>query len=201
MLLLHALGECAADWAPVTPSFSERFGVVAVDLRGHGHSDWPGVYSFQLMCDDIVRLMDRLGLAAVTLVGHSMGGVVAYLLAQQHPGRVERLIVEDACPPYRRERAIPNRPVADLDFDWAVVPAIVTAVNAGDPSTWQHLDAISAPTLVIGGGPDSHIPQDQLADVAARIPACDLVTIPVGHNIHSSDSQGFAATVLAWLDT
>ncbi len=201
MLLLHALGERGSDWASVTPAFSERFGVVAVDLRGHGDSDWPGVYSFQLMCDDVVGLIDCLDLAAVTLVGHSMGGVVAYLVAQQHPGRVERLIVEDVCPPYRRERAIPERPVGDLDFDWAVVPAIVTAVNAGDPSAWERLGAISAPTLVIGGGPDSHIPQDRLTDVAARIPVCDLVTIPVGHHVHSTDSPRFAATVLAWLET
>src|SRR5215475_10284339 len=53
MVLLHALGERAADWQPVADRFTERFRVFAFDLRGHGDSDWPGEYSFQLMRDDV----------------------------------------------------------------------------------------------------------------------------------------------------
>ena len=47
MVLLHALGERGADWAPVAGRFAERFRVFAFDLRGHGDSDWPGEYSFR----------------------------------------------------------------------------------------------------------------------------------------------------------
>jgi 3-oxoadipate enol-lactonase len=74
---------------------------------------------------------------------------------------------------------------ASLDFDWAVVPAIINQVNEGNPAAWEGLVAITAPTLLIGGGPESHIPQDKLAAVAARIPRCDLVTIPAGHHVHA----------------
>jgi 3-oxoadipate enol-lactonase len=122
MVLLHALGERAASWAPVTARFAECFRVFALDLRGHGGSDWPGTYSFQLMCDDVMGALDRFGLGMVTLAGHSMGGMVAYLVAMRQPGRVERLIIEDAPPPCPRERAIPDRPVGPLDFDWAGLP-------------------------------------------------------------------------------
>ncbi len=199
MVLLHGLGDRGAGWAPVTARFAECFRVFTLDLRGHGDSDWPGTYSFQLMADDVLGALDQLGLGTVTLVGHSMGGAVAYLLAMQQPDRVERLVVEDVPPPFRRDRPVPPRPAGPLDFDWAVVPAIIGQVNEGDPAAWDGLGAITAPTLLIGGGPDSHIPQDKLAAVAARIPSCELVTIPAGHEVHATRSSEFAGVVLSWL--
>lgn len=199
MVLLHALGERGTDWGPVAARFAESFRVFMPDLRGHGESAWPGTYSFQLMCDDVLALLNRLGLATVTVVGHSMGGSVAYLLAMQHTGRVDRLVVEDTPPPFPRDRPVPERPAEPLDFDWAVVPAIIGQVNDGDPAAWDGLADITAPTLLIGGGPESHVPQDKLADVAARIPRCRLVTIPAGHHVHTSRPSEFADAVLDWL--
>jgi 3-oxoadipate enol-lactonase len=199
MVLLHALGDRAADWAPVLGQFAAGFRVFALDLRGHGDSDWPGTYSFDLMCRDVLGFLDQLGLSTVTLVGHSMGGAVAYLVAMRQPERVRRLIVEDAPPPFRRDRVAPERPAQPLDFDWPVVPAIIGEVNQGDEAAWAGLTKITAPTLLIGGGPDSHIPQDKLSAVAARIPTCDLVTIPAGHNVHAARPAEFADAVLSWL--
>jgi 3-oxoadipate enol-lactonase len=199
MVLLHALGERGVSWAPVIARFAERFLVVTLDLRGHGDTDWPGDYSLQLMREDVIGVLDHLGLDAVTLVGHSMGGAVAYLVAIHHPSRVERLIVEDVSPPFPRDRAIPERPSDSLDFDWSVVPAIVGQVNAGDPDAWEGLAAITAPTLLIGGGPASHIPQDKLDAVAARVPDCELITIPAGHNVHETRPAEYADAVLDWV--
>jgi len=199
VVLLHALGERGANWAPVTARFAECFCIFALDLRGHGDSDWPGTYSFQLMCDDVLGVLDQLGLGKVTLAGHSMGGVVAYLAAMKRPDRVERLIVEDVPPPFPRDHAIPERPAGSLEFDWAVVSAIIGQVNEGDSAAWDGLAAITAPTLLIGGGPESHIPQDKLAAVAARIPRCDLVTIAAGHHVHETRPSEFADAVLGWL--
>ncbi|MGN6790841.1 MAG: alpha/beta fold hydrolase [Streptosporangiaceae bacterium] len=199
MVLLHALGERAADWAPVAGRFAERFRVFAFDLRGHGDSEWPGEYSFQLMRDDVVAALDKLGLAGVTLVGHSMGGAVAFGVAMARPDLVRRLIVEDASPPYPRDRAIPARPDGPLDFDWPVVPAIVAQVNVGDQAAWDGLVTITAPTLLIAGGPASHIDQDKIAAAAARIPHAELVTVPAGHLVHATRPAEFADTVLTWL--
>src|SRR5215831_16271514 len=66
-------------------------------------------------------------------------------------------------------------------------------------SAREGLTAITAPTLLIGGGPASHIPQDMLAAAAARIPRCDLVTIPAGHDVHTARPAEFASAVLGWL--
>jgi 3-oxoadipate enol-lactonase len=200
MMLLHALGERAMKWAPVIDSLADRFLIYAVDLRGHGASDRPGDYTFRLMRDDIIGMLDALGLARVTLLGHSMGGVVALLVAMEQPDRVERLIVEDASPPYRRDRPVPERPAeVELDFDWDVVPAVVGQVNAGDQEAWEGLAAITAPTLLIGGGPESHVRQDKIAEAAARIPRCELVTIPAGHLVHENRPQEFIDAVTGWL--
>lgn len=199
LVLLHALGERAGDWEPVLPALCAHYRVYALDLRGHGDSDWPGEYSSRMMRDDVLAFLGRLGLERVVLAGHSMGGVVAFLVAMARPGLVGRLIVEDVAPPYPRDRPIPERPGPPLDFDWAVVPAMVGAANAGDQQAWAGLASITAPTLLIGGGPGSHIPQDKLAEAAAAIPSCDLVTIPAGHLVHAVMPGRFCEVVLGWL--
>lgn len=199
MVMLHALGEHAASWDTVAPRFATRFRVVALDLRGHGASDWPGTYSFELMRDDVIGVLDDLDLHELVLVGHSMGGTVAYLVAQAQPSRITRLVVEDAPPPFARTRPVPPRPAGELSFDWAVVPVIIEEVN--DPSLrwWTHLPDITAPTLLIGGGSTSHIPQEKLVDVARVVPRCTLITIPAGHDIHESEPDAFSEVVLNWL--
>lgn len=200
LVLLHALGEQAASWSQVAPRLAERFRVVALDLRGHGASSWPGTYSFELMRDDVLGVLDALKLRDLVLVGHSLGGTVAYLLAQAQPSRIARLVVEDVPPPFPRTRPVPARPAGDLPFDWAVVPAIVQEVNDPSRRWWKHLPDITALTLIVGGGPTSQVPQDLLVDVSRAIPDCTLITIPAGHHVHESQLDTFTASVLSWLD-
>jgi len=151
------------------------------------------------MRDDVIGVLDDLDQHELVLVGHSMGGTVAYLVAQAQPSRITRLVVEDAPPPFARTRPVPPRPAGELSFDWAVVPAIIEEVN--DPSLrwWTHLSDITAPTLLIGGGSTSHIPQEKLVDVARVVPRCTLITIPAGHDIHESEPDAFSEVVLDWL--
>lgn len=199
MVLLHGLGEQGASWDEVRSAFDESFRVISIDLRGHGDSDYPGAYSIELMRDDVVGLLDELGLQRVTLVGHSMGALVAYLVAWENPSRIKRLVIEDAPPGFPRSRPVPERPDVPVPFDWAVVPAIIEQTNTPDPTWWDRLADITAPTLLIGGGPDSHIPQDTLTEAAARIPSASVVTIPAGHHVHVGEPDEFSAAVLQFL--
>jgi pimeloyl-ACP methyl ester carboxylesterase len=162
-------------------------------------SDWPGTYSFELMRDDVVEVLDVLNLRHVILVGHSMGGTVAYLIAQAQPGRIARLVIEDTVPPFPRTRALPEQPAGDLPFDWPVVPAIAEQVNDPTRRWWSHLPDISSPTLLIGGGPTSHIPQNLLVEVAQLVPDCTLITINTGHNIHQAAPNQFIDALTTWL--
>lgn len=199
MVLLHALGDTALDWEPVAGALAADFRVFAVDLRGHGGSGRPGTYSFELMRDDVLAVLDALDLHDVILVGHSMGGVVAYLVALAQPGRLARLIVEDAPPPYPRKRALPQQPPGELPFDWAVVTAIAGQVNDPSRRWWPRLPEILMPTLLVGGGHGSHIPQELLAEAADLIPDCTLVTLETGHNVHATAPEQFLSAVTEWL--
>jgi 3-oxoadipate enol-lactonase len=203
MVLLHALGQDSSTWEEVRPAFEERFRVVAVDCRGHGSSARPGEYSFDLMRGDVVGVLDELGMGRVSLVGHSMGGGVALRIAEEHPERVERLVLEDVAPPYPRTGFGPGDPpedVSELPFDWPVVPAIIGQVNDPDPSWWDLLGKVTAPTLFVAGGSDSHIDQGKIAEAAALLDDATVVTIPSGHQVHAPRPQEFVEAVLGWID-
>jgi pimeloyl-ACP methyl ester carboxylesterase len=73
-------------------------------------------------------------------------------------------------------------------------------VNTDDRAAWDALATIAVPTLVVGGGSASHVPQDLLAEVAERIPDGTLVTVEAGHFVHNEAPEAFADAVLDWLD-
>lgn len=199
LVLLHALGEDATDWDPVAPVLARDRRVYALDLRGHGRSDWPGDYSIELMRSDVLRFLDELGLSRVDLVGHSMGGVVAYLVASEAPHRVARLVLEDVPVPRPRRPTTPTRPDGELGFDWEMVLAIRKQIDTPDPAWWEGLARITAETLVVAGGPRSHVPQEGVAELARRIPGGRLVTIAGGHLVHATEPEAFSAVVSAFL--
>ncbi|MGW3498055.1 alpha/beta fold hydrolase [Streptomyces sp. NPDC001020] len=200
LILLHALGEDATDWEAVAPTLARSRRVYALDLRGHGRSDWPGDYSLELMQADVLRFLDALRLGPVDLIGHSMGGIVAYLIAEAHPQRVSRLVLEDVPVPRPREPSTPARPDGTLTFDWEMVLAIRRQVDQPDSRWLERLDRITAQTLVLAGGPHSHVPQDGVAELARRIPGGRVVTIPVGHLIHHAAPEAFTEAVSAFLE-
>ncbi|MGW7416452.1 alpha/beta fold hydrolase, partial [Streptomyces sp. NPDC054863] len=76
---------------------------------------------------------------------------------------------------------------------WEVVPATDDDANHPDPLWASQLGAITAPTLVLSGGPASFLPEANVRRLAELIPGGRAVTIPVGHLIHRSDPEGFLA--------
>ncbi|MFF4349553.1 alpha/beta fold hydrolase [Streptomyces sp. NPDC001530] len=199
LVLLHGLTSDGSAWDAVAAHFAGSHRVVVPDLRGHGRSPHPGTYSFELMRDDVLALADELDLEEATFIGHSLGGVVAYLLAARQPGRVARLALEETPPPVPLGLPAPQRPPGPLGFDWAARPAIVRQLNAPDPA-WQDAQrTVQAPVLVIAGGPESHLPQDEMAKMAARFPKGRLVTIPTGHRVHAVRPEEFRAAVHEFL--
>ena len=199
LVLLHALGESAADWDRIVPAFSEHWRVLALDLRGHGDSEHPGTYSLELMRDDVLALLDALDLGRVDLVGHSLGGFVAHLVAQQAPDRVARLVLEDVTAPLPRSAPAPERPPGELDFDWDMVLAVRRQIDEPDPAWLDGLGRITADTLVVYGGVASPMPRERVEEIVRRIPKAQMVTIEAGHLVHAAEPEKFTTVVLGFL--
>lgn len=201
VVLLHSLGEDSTTWTRVAAELSQSHGVYAFDFRGHGASEHTPQYSLELMRDDIQGAIDNLGLSNVALIGHSLGGMVAYLVAVQDCHRLTHLVLEEAPPPLPvvPAREIPEPPADALSFDWNAVVAIYAQRNEPDPRWWGLLSSIKIPTLIIGGGSSSHVDQRQIARLADQLEACRVVTIDVGHNVHTARPDEFVASLTEFL--
>lgn len=94
LLLVPGLSGVATFWAPQAPGLARDFRVVVHDHRGTGRSTHSRIrYSVEQMADDVLRLMDALGIASTHFVGHSTGGAIGQILAQDHPDRLRSLVL------------------------------------------------------------------------------------------------------------
>jgi len=101
LLLLHGFTGSAATWAPFRARLGAARRLIAVDLLGHGASPSPAdpaAYALEREVERLVGRLDRLGIGRADVLGYSMGGRVALLLALAHPERVGRLVLESASP-------------------------------------------------------------------------------------------------------
>ena len=94
VLLLHATGFHSRCWTQVVQHLPGHQ-VYAVDLRFHGASDSHGTADWQIMADDIHRLIEKLDLERVVGVGHSIGGHLIARAAARSPGRFKHLVLID----------------------------------------------------------------------------------------------------------
>lgn len=94
--LSHSLGSSLAMWEPQLDALEPHFRVLRYDTRGHGGSEAPeGAYTFDLLGEDVIALLEALGIGTVHWVGLSMGGMIGQHLALQYPDRLESLVLCD----------------------------------------------------------------------------------------------------------
>lgn len=98
MIVLHGLLGSSRNWQTTGRDLAVKFHVFALDARNHGKSPHDPETSYESMVDDVLSWMDRQVIGGATIVGHSMGGKTAMLLACRRPERVERLVVVDIAP-------------------------------------------------------------------------------------------------------
>jgi pimeloyl-ACP methyl ester carboxylesterase len=173
VLLLHGDGLQAHTWDLAALLLRDRYHLVALSLRGHGDSGWTPDAELErdrlaLLVEDTVAFMEHLGYSDLALVGMSLGGLVGYRVAAQHPERLASLVVLDAAPELDRaglaalsrlrrasevldsfdafqqdaQRLLPNRPVAQIRY------SLLHALKQLPDGRWSwKRDLRSAPAL------------------------------------------------------
>ncbi len=145
ILLIHGLFGSAVNWHTIVGRLHTLLGadrrLIVPDLRNHGQSPHDPILSYEAMAEDLIGLLDQLGIARAALVGHSLGGKVAMWLALNRPERVAALAVVDIAPvtyPARFGREIAALQKLDLrtldsrrDADARLVAAIPGAMMRG----------------------------------------------------------------------
>jgi esterase len=176
LLLLHGLFGSSTNWRSIARTLGADHQVIAVDLRNHGQSPWDAGMGYDEMAADVAALVDRLGLGAPAILGHSMGGKVAMTLALTDAAHVGRLIVVDIAPVTYGDRFSPHvnamlasapgeaktrdeikQKLAATISDERVVAFLMTnLVRQDEGYAWRiNLDAISASMTDISAFPAS----------------------------------------------
>jgi 3-oxoadipate enol-lactonase len=116
VVFIHDRAGSLEVWRAQVPALAGNNTVVLFDSRGVGRSHWGGVdpdYSTELLADDVVGLLDVLGIEQATLVGLSMGGGVAQMCALRHPERVAALVLVSTSPQFSESTRARMRAEAD----------------------------------------------------------------------------------------
>jgi pimeloyl-ACP methyl ester carboxylesterase len=114
VVLLHGFAASLEALASLGDSLSADHRVIALDLRGHGRSSVPSdpdAYGHE-MGEDVVRLLDHIGVARAHLVGHSMGAVVSAYVATRHPDRVATATL--IAPPFFEDSSVAAATLAPI---------------------------------------------------------------------------------------
>ena len=97
VMIVHGLYGSGRNWGVIAKRLSDRFFVITVDLRNHGDSPWLDTHNYHVMADDLVEVINSLNIKP-NIIGHSMGGKAAMVLALKRPNLVRNLIIADIAP-------------------------------------------------------------------------------------------------------
>jgi esterase len=157
LVILHGLLGSSRNWQTAGADLAEKFHVGALDLRNHGRSPQADEMTYEAMMDDVLAWLDSQAMTQATLLGHSLGGKVAMLLACRHPERVTRLIIVDIAPKdyslqaHRSEftamnqldlTSLQSRAEAEHHFEmlvpkWAMRKFLVTNLERDEDGRWR----------------------------------------------------------------
>lgn len=193
LVLVHGGGQNAHTWDTVALALDRP--LVAVDLPGHGHSDWPRESAWldpSTMADDVAQVVERLAPDAAAVVGMSLGGATSIALATRHPELVRRLLLVDITPGVNSDKttdiaAFLSGPETFATFDEILARTIEfnptrseTSLRRGvlhnsvqlPDGTWAWRHQVGRPTADTG----LHV---ERADFASLWDALESIPVPV----------------------
>ncbi len=192
IVFVHGYGGHALQWVNQIKAFSDRFRVLAPDLRGHNRSDAPHTrYTIDEIVGDLWVMLKKLGVQEpVTLVGHSFGGAVVTEFALRYPERVGRLVLIAATGEYRLAPLLSQvfrlplavlRPIQSLARRSLWAPAHVLKPLYQNTlrrwNGWSMFRDLRLPVMVIRGDRDTVYPARDFAEVARVIPNAEDINV------------------------
>lgn len=187
VVLLHGLGGSRTAWAPQLEALAGDHRVVAWDLPGYGTSPAPdGPLTFSALADAVAGLLDTLGVERASLVGLSLGGMVALHTSLEHPDRVAGLVLLDTSPAFGLDGTDPDewRATRFAPLDAGFTPAdfaenVLRAV-AGPGFCGESLDqAVAAMARIPAEGLRAVIDLLPTHDVRGRLGEISVPTLVV----------------------
>ncbi len=168
VIFIHGAGMDHTIWALQTRWFAwHGYGVLAIDLPGHGKSDGPALESIDDMADWLGRLIGSCGAEKISLVGHSMGSLIALATAAQAGDRLSSLAL------------------LGVGAEMPVHPDLLAAAKSNDPAAWDlivswgfgrpaHFGLNKAPGMWMHGGGRSLLARAPADVLGIDMAACDV---------------------------
>ncbi len=143
LIMLHGIGRVAHTFDHIAPHFAPNYHVMAVDMRGHGDSDWDpkGAYLVEDYTKDIEGLAEQLHLRNITIWGNSTGGRVAQVFAGLHPELVSAVIAEDVGPerPTQVAESVTRQLKQEDEKGWASEDELLAQLKTSNPRTPEEI--------------------------------------------------------------
>jgi pimeloyl-ACP methyl ester carboxylesterase len=151
LVILHGLFGSKRNWSSIAHRLAVGRRVITVDLRNHGDSPWDSDHDYPSLAADVAWVIERHADGRAAVLGHSMGGKVAMVLALTHPERVERLVVVDIAParstatPIEYVRAMRALPLETFTNRLDVKEALADAIPDPTVRGFLTLNVIPSP--------------------------------------------------------
>ena len=134
LVLLHGHGSNVHTFDQLADRLRHDWRITALDQRGHGDSDWADDYAGEHFVADFAGFASAVGLERFSLLGHSMGGLVAMAYAAANPDAVERLVIVDIGPEVGREGAESvRRQTVEAPEEFDSLEDVYAFLRASDP--------------------------------------------------------------------
>jgi len=227
VLLTHGYGASSHMFDSNAAAFADLRTVIAWDVRGHGATDYPvdpAQYTRKASIDDMVAILDDAGADDAVVGGHSLGGYLSLLFAQEHPERTDALVLIGTGPGFRKpegreawnrmcdryaasltKHGLAGLPgsaelTADVHRDASgLIHAARGILRQDDSRVIDSLPDIDVPALVVVGD-DDEVFMPGSVYMAERLPNAELVVIPgAGHAPNLTHAEEFEAAVRSFL--
>ncbi|MBC8119931.1 MAG: alpha/beta hydrolase [Burkholderiaceae bacterium] len=228
IIALHAYWMEAGTYADLAEALAPEWRVVALDQRGHGHSDHAKDMSWDAFIGDLAAFLDHLGVdKPAILLGNSLGGTVAFRYAARNLEKVRVMVIEESpaeedsdlgfmrawAGTYQSREALAAKIGERLA--WSVEPsfrqtpegwilafspnALADAQAGLNGNFWDDWMATDCPVLVVRGTDSRAVDGAILESMATRRPNTRLVSFAAGHVVHHDEPEAFATAVRAFL--